>query len=105
MTKSDILIGRKNQYIRCRNKAQEVANYLSQAMNKTNEIIEKQNQAYLIDEESPVKNQLADLYQRQKNIYDNIINNIIPNTNIIINNLNTQITDAKQEEAMQMLNE
>ena len=98
MLKSDVLLNQKAQYIKCKNNATEVAKNLNNARNELLEMVKVQTKGYKVDETSPFVNYTNSTIQKINNIYNNLVNNIIPGTNVLIKNLNYQIEDAKQEE-------
>ena len=91
----------RNQYIQARNSAQKVANQLSVAIQKIEEVIELQKTSYKIEDQNNANNFLTELKNTESSIYNNIVNTVIPNANYKINSLKNKIEDAMAEEAMQ----
>lgn len=91
----------RNQYIQARNSAQKVANQLSVAIQKIEEVIELQKTSYKIEDQNNANNFLTELKNTESSIYNNIVNTVIPNANYKINSLRNKIEDAMAEEAMQ----
>lgn len=91
----------RNQYIQARNSAQKVANQLSVAIQKIEEVIELQKTSYKIEDQNNANNFLTELKNTESSIYNNIVNTVIPNADYKINSLKNKIEDAMAEEAMQ----
>lgn len=91
----------RNQYIQARNSAQKVADQLSVAIQKIEEVIELQKTSYKIEDQNNANNFLTELKNTESSIYNNIVNTVIPNANYKINSLKNKIEDAMAEEAMQ----
>ena len=91
----------RNQYIQARNSAQKVADQLSVAIQKIEEVIELQKTSYKIEDQNNANNFLTELKNTESSIYNNIVNTVIPNANYKINSLRNKIEDAMAEEAMQ----
>mgnify|MGYP006928621811 FL=1 len=91
----------RNQYIQARNSAQKVADQLSVAIQKIEEVIELQNTSYKIEDQNNANNFLTELKNTESSIYNNIVNTVIPNANYKINSLKNKIEDAMIEESMQ----
>lgn len=92
---------RKIQYINCLNGVTETANSLQMAINLLEKIIDIQRRGYSVDDVSGDSNYLSHLLEKERKIYSNIVNTIIPNTKSIIRNLDYQIADAEAREAME----
>lgn len=92
---------RKRQYINCLNNVTETANSLQMAINLLEKIIDVQRRSYSIDDVGGGSNYLSHLLEKERKIYSNIVNTIIPNTRSIIRNLEYQIADAEAHEAME----
>lgn len=91
----------RNQYIQARNSAQKVADQLSVAIQKIEEVIELQKTSYKIEDQNNANNFLAELKNTESSIYNNIVNTVIPNANYKINSLKNKIEDAMIEESIQ----
>lgn len=91
----------RNQYIQARNSAQKVANQLSVAIQKIEEVIELQKTSYKIEDQNNANNFLTELKNTESSIYNNIVNTVIPNANYKINSLKNKIEDAMLEESIQ----
>ncbi len=91
----------RNQYIQARNSAQKVANQLSVAIQKIEEVIELQKTSYKIEDQNNANNFLTELKNTESSIYNNIVNTVIPNANYKINSLKNKIEDAMIEESIQ----
>lgn len=91
----------RNQYIQARNSAQKVADQLSVAIQKIEEVIELQNTSYKIEDQNNANNFLTELKNTESSIYNNIVNTVIPNANYKINSLKNKIEDAMVEESIQ----
>lgn len=91
----------RNQYIQARNSAQKVAEQLSVAIQKIEEVIELQKTSYKIEDQNNANNFLAELKNTESSIYNNIVNTVIPNANYKINSLKNKIEDAMIEESIQ----
>lgn len=91
----------RNQYIQARNSAQKVADQLSVAIQKIEEVIELQNTTYKIEDQNNANNFLTELKNTESSIYNNIVNTVIPNANYKINSLKNKIEDAMIEESIQ----
>ena len=91
----------RNQYIQARNSAQKVADQLSVAIQKIEEVIELQKTSYKIEDQNNAINFLAELKNTESSIYNNIVNTVIPNANYKINSLKNKIEDAMVEETIQ----
>ena len=91
----------RNQYIQARNSAQKVADQLSAAIQKIEEVIELQNTSYKIEDQNNANNFLTELKNTESSIYNNIVNTVIPNANYKINSLKNKIEDAMVEESIQ----
>lgn len=91
----------RNQYIQARNSAQKVADQLSVAIQKIEEVIELQKTSYKIEDQNNANNFLTELKNTESSIYNNIVNTVIPNADYKINSLKNKIEDAMAEEAMQ----
>ena len=94
----------RNQYIQARNSAQKVAEQLSVAIQKIEEVIELQKTSYKIEDQNNANNFLAELKNTESSIYNNIVNTVIPNANYKINSLKNKIEDAMLEESIQEQN-
>lgn len=94
----------RNQYIQARNSAQKVANQLSVAIQKIEEVIELQKTSYKIEDQNNANNFLTELKNTESSIYNNIVNTVIPNANYKINSLKNKIEDAMLEESIQEQN-
>lgn len=90
-----------NQYIQARNSAQKVAEQLSVAIQKIEEVIELQKTSYKIEDQNNANNFLTELKNTESSIYNNIVNTVIPNANYKINSLKNKIEDAMIEESIQ----
>ena len=91
----------RNQYIQARNSAQKVANQLSVAIQKIEEVIELQKTSYKIEDQNNANYFLTELKNTESSIYNNIVNTVIPNANYKINSLKNKIEDAMIEESIQ----
>ena len=91
----------RNQYIQARNSAQKVADQLSVAIQKIEEVIELQKTSYKIEDQNNANNFLAELKNTESSIYNNIVNTVIPNANYKINSLKNKREDAMVEETIQ----
>ena len=91
----------RNQYIQARNSAQKVADQLSVAIQKIEEVIELQNTSYKIEDQNNANNFLTELKNTESRIYNNIVNTVIPNADYKINSLKNKIEDAMIEESIQ----
>ena len=91
----------RNQYIQARNSAQKVADQLSVAIQKIEEVIELQKTSYKIEDQNKANNFLTELKNTESSIYNNIVNTVIPNANYKINSLKNKIEDAMIEESIQ----
>lgn len=91
----------RNQYIQARNSAQKVAEQLSVAIQKIEEVIELQKTSYKIEDQNNANNFLTELKNTESSIYNNIVNTVIPNANYKINSLKNKIEDAMIEESIQ----
>ncbi len=91
----------RNQYIQARNSAQKVADQLSVAIQKIEEVIELQKTSYKIEDQNNANNFLTELKNTESSIYNNIVNTVIPNANYKINSLKNKIEDAMIEESIQ----
>lgn len=91
----------RNQYIQARNSAQKVADQLSVAIQKIEEVIELQNTSYKIEDQNNANNFLTELKNTESSIYNNIVNTVISNANYKINSLKNKIEDAMVEESIQ----
>ena len=94
----------RNQYIQARNSAQKVADQLSVAIQKIEEVIELQKTSYKIEDQNNANNFLAELKNTESSIYNNIVNTVIPNADYKINSLKNKIEDAMLEESIQEQN-
>lgn len=94
----------RNQYIQARNSAQKVADQLSVAIQKIEEVIELQKTSYKIEDQNNANNFLTELKNTESSIYNNIVNTVIPNANYKINSLKNKIEDAMVEESIQEQN-
>ena len=94
----------RNQYIQARNSAQKVADQLSVAIQKIEEVIELQKTSYKIEDQNNANNFLTELKNTESSIYNNIVNTVIPNANYKINKLKNKIEDAMVEESIQEQN-
>lgn len=94
----------RNQYIQARNSAQKVADQLSVAIQKIEEVIELQKTSYKIEDQNNANNFLTELKNTESSIYNNIVNTVIPNADYKINSLKNKIEDAMLEESMQEQN-
>lgn len=94
----------RNQYIQARNSAQKVADQLSVAIQKIEEVIELQKTSYKIEDQNNANNFLTELKNTESSIYNNIVNTVIPNANYKINSLKNKIEDAMLEESIQEQN-
>lgn len=104
MASSDFLRNKKAQYVNCLNNAIATANHLQTAISILNSIINSQNSAYRVDDASGDGSHLSRLKAKEERIYSNIINNVIPGTRSIINNLEYQIADAVAKEVLEAQN-
>ena len=91
----------RNQYIQARNSAQKLAEQLSVAIQKIEEVIELQKTSYKIEDQNNANNFLTELKNTESSIYNNIVNTVIPNVNYKINSLKNKIEDAMIEESIQ----
>ena len=91
----------RNQYIQARNSAQKVADQLSVAIQKIEEVIELQKTSYKIEDQNNANNFLTELKNTESSIYNNIVNTVIPNADYKINSLKNKIEDAMVEETIQ----
>ena len=91
----------RNQYIQARNSAQKVADELSVAIQKIEEVIELQKTSYKIEDQNNANNFLTELKNTESSIYNNIVNTVIPNADYKINSLKNKIEDAMIEESIQ----
>ena len=91
----------RNQYIQARNSAQKVADQLSVAIQKIEEVIELQKTSYKIEDQNNANNFLTELKNTESSIYNNIVNTVIPNADYKINSLKNKIEDAMIEESIQ----
>ena len=91
----------RNQYIQARNSPQKVADQLSVAIQKIEEVIELQKTSYKIEDQNNANNFLTELKNTESSIYNNIVNTVIPNANYKINSLKNKIEDAMIEESIQ----
>lgn len=91
----------RNQYIQARNSAQKVADQLSVAIQKIEEVIELQKTSYKIEDQNNANNFLTELKNTESSIYNNIVNTVISNANYKINSLKNKIEDAMIEESIQ----
>lgn len=94
----------RNQYIQARNSAQKVADQLSVAIQKIEEVIELQKTSYKIEDQNNANNFLTELKNTESSIYNNIVNTVIPNADYKINSLKNKIEDAMLEESIQEQN-
>lgn len=101
MENSDYLKNKKNEYINCLNNAVATANNLQMAINILNSLINVQNDSYKVDDSTADGSYLSRLKAKEEKIYSNIVNNVIPGTRSIIDNLEYQIADAEAHEALE----
>lgn len=101
MASSIYLKNKKARYVDCLNHATATANNLQTAIGILNSIINSQNGAYRVDDASGDGSHLSRLKAKEEKIYSNIVNNVIPGTRSIIDNLDYQITDALAKEALE----
>ena len=87
--------------MQARNSAQKVADQLSVAIQKIEEVIELQKTSYKIEDQNNANNFLTELKNTESSIYNNIVNTVIPNANYKINSLKNKIEDAMMEESIQ----
>lgn len=100
MASSAYLKSKKEKYVSCLNHATATANNLKTAISILNSIISSQKGAYRVDDASGDGSHLSRLKAKEEKIYSNIVNNVIPGTKSIINNLEYQIADAVAKEAL-----
>lgn len=101
MASSDYLKSKKAKYINCLNHATATANNLQTAIRILDSMINSQKSAYKVDDASGDGSYLSRLKAKEEKIYANIVDNVIPGTKQIINNLNSQISDALAKEALE----
>lgn len=101
MAWSDVLRTKRNRYVDCLNNALTTASNLERAIDSLSGIIERQNDGYVVDEQSGDGNYIFRLRSKEQGIYNNIVNNVVPGTRSIINNLNHQINDALVKEELE----
>lgn len=101
MASSSELRSKRNAYMKCLNGAIATANNLQMAINILNSLINTQNGSYKIDDSPADGNYLNRLKTKEEKIHSNIVNNVIPGTRAIIDNLEYQILDAEAREALE----
>ena len=101
MLQSDILKNQKNSYINCYRQVVQTANELAGAIIVLNEMINIQGSCYNVNDVSGGTNYLSHLLEQEKSIHNNIVNNILPDINSKIENLNYRMNDALQQEALE----
>lgn len=101
MASSVYLKNKKAQYVNCLNNVIATANNLQTAISVLNSLINAQNGAYRVDDVSADGSHLSRLKAKEERIYSNIVNNIIPGTRSIIDNLDYQIADAVAKEELE----
>lgn len=101
MENSSYYKNRKIRYINCLNRVIATANNLQMAISLLESMIDVQKKAYRVDEANGDGNYLSHLLEKERKIYSNIVNNIIPGTKSIIQNLDYQIMDAEAREALE----
>ncbi len=102
MANSDYLKNKRIKYINCLNNAVATANNLQMSINILSSVINVQNNAYKIDDISAGESYLNNLKSKEERIYSNIVNNVIPGTRSIIDDLECQIMDAEAQEALEI---
>lgn len=101
MASSSYYRNRKIQYINCLNGVTATANNLQMAISLLERMIDAQRRGYSVDDVSGGSNYLSHLLEKERKIYSNIVNTVIPGTKSIIRNLDYQIADAEAREAME----
>lgn len=101
MLQSDILKSQKNSYRNCYKQVVQTANELAAAINELNEMINIQGSCYNVNDVNGGTNYLSHLLEKERSIYNNIVNNILPDINSKIENLNYRVNDALQQEALE----
>ena len=101
MLNSDFLKNKRDRYVNCLNNAVATANNLQMAIGIMNSVINVQNGSYKVDDGNADGSYLSRLKAKEERIYSNIVNNVIPGTQSIIDNLEYQIADAEAEEALE----
>ena len=101
MASSSYYRNRKIQYINCLNGVVATANNLQMAISLLERMIDAQRRGYSVNDVSGGSNYLSHLLEKERKIYSNIVNTVIPGTKSIIRNLDYQIADAEAREAME----
>lgn len=100
MASSSDLTYRRNMYIKDKNLLKEVANNLNSSIAKLDVLLENETKAYKIDDTSGSGSYLSNLREKEKTVYNNLVNSIIPSLEEKIQNLKYQIADAKEQEEL-----
>ena len=101
MLESDNFKRQKEIYRNCYNKTVNTANALSNSINTLCKLVSVQGSAYVVNDIKGGNNDLNHVLEEEKNIYNNIVNNILPDLRNKINDLNNRINLALQQEAME----
>lgn len=100
MASSWYLKNKRSRYVNCLNYATATANNLQTAISILESILNSQNSAFMVNDSSGDGNYVQRLLEKERRIYSNIVNNVIPGTRNIIRNLDYQIADARAKEAL-----
>ena len=92
---------KKRLYKECLANVKNTGYELKSSIEKINSLLNIQGSCYKVDDVNGGSNYLDYLLETENSIYSNIVNNIIPGLNSKINNLEWQITDAEQKEALE----
>ncbi len=101
MLESDVLKNKLNAYRDCYNKMVSTSNELLNAINILKKLIGVQGSCYSVNDVSGGSNYLSHLLDQEVLLYNNIINNLIPDINSKIDNLNYRVSDALQREMLE----
>ncbi|MBR2858024.1 hypothetical protein IKE96_02390 [bacterium] len=103
MAYSDDLSNLRNRYYNCVNQLCKTANDLQKSMGAIQHLINEQKGCYLVDDVNVGESYLTGLIEKEKGIFNNIVNNILPGTYNIIDNLSLQISDAIYQEELEAM--
>lgn len=100
MASSRELIDKQNNFINNKSRLWDAANNIKYSIDKLDVLIEKEKSAYTVDDISGSGSYLSNLREKQKNVYNSIVNDIIPSVDNKIDSLKYQIIDAKEQEEL-----
>ena len=96
---SDVLKAKRDRYLECYNKVVIVTNNLAVAKKSLEFTIEKQKDSYRINDIPGGSQYLDHVLENENNLYNHIINNVLPNLKEVIESYNECIQDALIQES------